>query len=231
MFTQVRLGLEDAERARDAVLAALTPADSPAALAIVDEHGVPILLLRQDGAPTRMLGRARAKAYTAANLGLNTVVFRDAHVKARQRALDDWGDAQLTTLQGGLAIRHNRYRDRGDRHEREFHRTRRGAGLGRPACADFTMISSLSVGLADARLGVDAVLAAARRGDGPLAISIVDPSGAVVYQLRQDGAAPVDVRNAERKAITAAYIGRDTSMWRLQIRMTDARSPTGPIGG
>jgi uncharacterized protein GlcG (DUF336 family) len=40
----------------------------------------------------------------------------------------------------------------------------------------------------------------------------------VVYQLRQDGATPVDVRNAERKAVTAAYIGRDTSMWRLQIR-------------
>jgi glc operon protein GlcG len=107
VFQQARLGLEDAERARDAILAALTPSDSPAALAIVDEHGVPILLLRQDGAPTRMLSRARAKAYTAAVLGLDTVTFRDAHVKARQRTLDDWGDPQLTTLQGGLAIRHN----------------------------------------------------------------------------------------------------------------------------
>ena len=36
---------------------------------------MPILLLRQDGAPARMLGRARAKAYTAANLGLDTVEF------------------------------------------------------------------------------------------------------------------------------------------------------------
>jgi uncharacterized protein GlcG (DUF336 family) len=107
VFQQQRLGLEDAERACDAILAALTPADNPAALAIVDEHGVPILLLRQDGAPTRMLSRARAKAYTAANLGLDTVSFRDAHVKARQRTLDDWGDPLLTTLQGGLAIRHN----------------------------------------------------------------------------------------------------------------------------
>jgi uncharacterized protein GlcG (DUF336 family) len=107
VFTQVRLGLQDAERARDAILGSLTPADSPAALAIVDEHGVPILLLRQDGAPTRMLSRARAKAYTAANLGLDTVAFRDVQVKARQRTLDDWGDPQLTTLQGGLAIRYN----------------------------------------------------------------------------------------------------------------------------
>jgi len=105
VFQQTRLGLEDAERARDAILGALTPTDSPAALAIADEHGVPILLLRQDGAPARMLSRARAKAYTAANLGLDTVTFRDAHVKSRQRALDDWGDPLLTTLQGGLAIR------------------------------------------------------------------------------------------------------------------------------
>jgi len=104
VFSQTRLGLDDAVRARDAILQALTPTDNPAALAIADEHGVPILLLRQDGAPPRMLSRARAKAYTAANLGLDTVAFRDAHVKARQRTLDDWGDPMLTTLQGGLAI-------------------------------------------------------------------------------------------------------------------------------
>src|SRR5215218_6345956 len=104
MFQQERLGLADAERARDAILAALTPTDNPVALAIADEHGVPILLLRQDGAPARMLSRARAKAYTAANLGLNTVDFRDAHVKAKQRTLNDWGDPLVTTLQGGLAV-------------------------------------------------------------------------------------------------------------------------------
>ena len=39
----------------------------------------------------------------------------------------------------------------------------------------------------------------------------------MVYQVRQDGARPVDVRNAERKAYTAAFIGRDTALWRLQI--------------
>ncbi len=105
MFQQQRLGLARAERARDAILAALTRNDNPIALAIADEHGQPILLLRQDGAPARMLGRARAKAYTAAMLGLDTVEFRDKHVKARQRTLDDWGDPMLTTLQGGLTIR------------------------------------------------------------------------------------------------------------------------------
>ncbi|HEV7666145.1 MAG TPA: heme-binding protein [Chloroflexota bacterium] len=105
MFQQPRLGLSEAERARDAILAALTSTDSPIALAIADEHGVPILLVRQDGAPARMLSRARAKAYTAANLGLDTVTFRDQHVNAKQRTLNDWGDLQITTLQGGLAVK------------------------------------------------------------------------------------------------------------------------------
>jgi len=107
LFQQHRLGLVEAERARDAIQAAVNNTDNPIALAIADEHGVPILLLRQDGAPARMLGRARAKAYTAAMLGLDTVEFRDKHVKVRQRTLDDWGDPMMTTLQGGLAIRAN----------------------------------------------------------------------------------------------------------------------------
>ena len=51
-----------------------------------------------------MLGRARAKAYTAARIGMNTVDFRDHVVKANARTLNDWGDPKLTTLQGGLAI-------------------------------------------------------------------------------------------------------------------------------
>jgi uncharacterized protein GlcG (DUF336 family) len=79
------------------------------------------------------------------------------------------------------------------------------------------LISLLSVSLADARLAVEAVLRSARADERPLAVCVVDPAGNVVYQLRQDGSAAVDVRNAERKAYTAAYIGRDTSMWRLQI--------------
>ena len=99
------LGLAEAERARDAILAALNKNDNPIALAVADEHGQPILLLRQDGAPERMLGRARAKAYTAATLGLDTVDFRDNHVKARKRTLEDWGDPMITTLQGGLVIK------------------------------------------------------------------------------------------------------------------------------
>lgn len=107
MFDVSDLGLEEALRAKEAVFAAFTSADNPGALAIADRNGVEVLCARQDGAPARMLGRARAKAYTAARLGMDTVVFRDEVVKANGRTLDDWADPQLTTLQGGLAVRAN----------------------------------------------------------------------------------------------------------------------------
>jgi glc operon protein GlcG len=105
VFSLESIGMEEAQRAMDAVLAALTPDDNPAALAIARADGAPILCLRQDGAPARMLRRARAKAYTAVRVGMNTVDFRDGVMKASSRTLDDWGDAGLTTLQGGMTVR------------------------------------------------------------------------------------------------------------------------------
>ena len=105
MFTRKSLGLDDAKLALDAILGALTPADNPIALAVADDQGVSVLCLRQDGAPPRMLRRARAKAYTAASLGMDTVAFRDDVVKATSRTLDDWGDPMITALQGGLTVR------------------------------------------------------------------------------------------------------------------------------
>jgi glc operon protein GlcG len=85
------------------------------------------------------------------------------------------------------------------------------------------MIEELSIDLSAARHAVDTVLGATRPNDPPLAIAVVDPSGNMVYLLRQDGASAIDVRNAERKAYTAAFIGRDTALWRLQI-LHDGRS-------
>jgi uncharacterized protein GlcG (DUF336 family) len=79
------------------------------------------------------------------------------------------------------------------------------------------MNHQLAIGLADARVAVAAVLTSIKPIDSPLAIAVVDGEGQMVYLMRQDGASAVDVRNAERKAYTAAFIGRDTSMWRLQI--------------
>jgi uncharacterized protein GlcG (DUF336 family) len=79
------------------------------------------------------------------------------------------------------------------------------------------VIQQLSISLSDAQIAVDAIIEAARPNEAPLAIAVVDGTGHPVYLVRQDGAAGLDVRAAERKAYTAAYIGRDTSMWRLQI--------------
>jgi uncharacterized protein GlcG (DUF336 family) len=105
MFQRESIGIEDAEKARDAILASLTHNDNPIALVIADDSGVPVLLYREDGAPARMLRRARAKAYTSANLGSNTVDFRDNEIKAKKRTLNDWGNPMITSLQGGIAIR------------------------------------------------------------------------------------------------------------------------------
>ena len=105
MFETRSIGLEEAVKAKEAIFAGFTSADNPGALCITDAHGAEVLCARVDGAPARMLGRARAKAYTAARVGMNTVDFRDHVVKANGRTLDDWGDPKLTTLQGGLAIR------------------------------------------------------------------------------------------------------------------------------
>ena len=106
MFQRESLGLAEAERARDAILGAITN-DNPIALAIADDRGVPILMLRQDGAADRMLSRARAKAYTAANVGLDTVLFRDNDIRGNDRTLNDWGDPMIVSLQGGITIKHN----------------------------------------------------------------------------------------------------------------------------
>ena len=107
MFQRESIGTEEAEKARDAILEALTDTDNPIALVIADDRGLPVLLYREDGAPARMLRRARAKAYTSANLGVNTVDFRDSEIKAKHRTLSDWGDPMITSLQGGIAIRNN----------------------------------------------------------------------------------------------------------------------------
>jgi glc operon protein GlcG len=104
MITTQSIGLNEARSAIAAILQAVTPQDNPVAIAVVDAHGDLIACLRQDGAAARMGRRSRAKAYSAATLGLDTVIFRDS-LKAEGRTLADWGDPRLTALQGGLVIK------------------------------------------------------------------------------------------------------------------------------
>ncbi|MXW29219.1 MAG: heme-binding protein [Chloroflexi bacterium] len=74
-----------------------------------------------------------------------------------------------------------------------------------------------TITLEDAERAIAAAMAAARPSERPFALAVVDESGALVYSVRRDGASATDVRNAERKAYTAAYIGRDTLIYRQQI--------------
>ena len=107
MIGHLSVSLADARVAVEAIITAARQNEAPLAISVVDGDGYMVYQVRQDGAPARMLSRARSKAYTAANLGLDTVVFRDEQVKAKQRTLDDWGDPMLTTLQGGIAVKVN----------------------------------------------------------------------------------------------------------------------------
>lgn len=79
------------------------------------------------------------------------------------------------------------------------------------------MFTKLTMGLDDAELAASEVLDRVRDADGPVAVAIADDTGDIVHLVRQDGASAVDVQNAERKAYTAAFIGRDTWAYRQQI--------------
>ena len=74
-----------------------------------------------------------------------------------------------------------------------------------------------TISLEDAERAAAAATAAARPDERPFAVAIVDETGALVYLTRRNGASATDVRNAERKAYTAAFIGRDTLIYRQQI--------------
>ena len=79
------------------------------------------------------------------------------------------------------------------------------------------MLTNPTVSLEDAVFAASAALAAAKQGDAPIAVCVTNENGDTVYLVRQDGTSAVDVRNAERKAYTAAFIGRDTSVYRAQL--------------
>lgn len=97
------LGLEDAERAADAAMAAARPGERPFAVAVVDESGELVCLVRQDGASATDVRNAERKAYTAAFIGRDTAVYRQ-QIAHDGRTLADWSNARVTTLHGGLTL-------------------------------------------------------------------------------------------------------------------------------
>jgi len=97
------LGLEEAEKAIAAGIAAARRLGRPMAFAVVDTGADTIASARMDGAHARILRHSLRKAYTAATMCRHTLSFaRD--LKERGGALDQWGDIDLTTLPGGLVV-------------------------------------------------------------------------------------------------------------------------------
>ncbi len=70
---------------------------------VADDNGDPICSVRMDGAPERTLRFAFRKAYTAAVMGRDTIVFKQL-LQDQHRSLEDYGDPMFTTLQGGVVV-------------------------------------------------------------------------------------------------------------------------------
>jgi len=97
------LGLIEAEKAIAGGVAAARALGKAMAFAVADHSGHMIATARMDGAHPRILRHSVRKAYTAAVMCRHTLSFK-RDLEEREGALDQWGDARLTTLPGGLAV-------------------------------------------------------------------------------------------------------------------------------
>ena len=98
------LSIADAEKAIAAGMAMAHRYGRPMAFVVADREGEPIMTARMDGAAARNLRQALRKAKTAAIMGRNTLAFK-RDLEERGGSLPEWGDQQLTTLQGGYVIK------------------------------------------------------------------------------------------------------------------------------
>ena len=103
MPSKETLEIEDAQRAIDAILSKGISAGNPFAVAIVDENGEIVLLIRQDGTSASDVLNAERKAYTASYIGRDTSIYRQ-QITHDGRTIADWSNNKITTLHGGLTI-------------------------------------------------------------------------------------------------------------------------------
>jgi len=101
------LGLEEARQAIKAGEDAAARLGLPMAFAVADVGAELIAASRMNGAHPRILRHAIRKAYTSATMCRNTLWFR-RDLEDRKGSLDQWGDADLTTLPGGLVVKSER---------------------------------------------------------------------------------------------------------------------------
>ncbi len=97
------LGLIEAEKGIAAGIQTAKALGKAMAFAVADSAGEMIATARMDGANPRILRHSIRKAYTAALMCRHTLSFK-RDLEERDGALDQWGDANLTTLPGGLVV-------------------------------------------------------------------------------------------------------------------------------
>ncbi|MEP7290455.1 MAG: heme-binding protein [Chloroflexota bacterium] len=100
------LSHHDAMRILDALRSELDRRSQGAAVAISDEHGELIALIRTDGCPLPSLHNAIHKAFTAAREGVPSGVVGH-RARAEGWAITNFGDPRYTGWGGGVPIRYN----------------------------------------------------------------------------------------------------------------------------
>ena len=104
MYERRILGLEDADKIVDAVLAHTRKENGvPISIAVVDYRGDLIKFVRMDGASWNSLRMAQVKAYSAAKFRRDTSAVGEWTAKANIQ-MSDWTDPDVTSLAGGVCI-------------------------------------------------------------------------------------------------------------------------------
>lgn len=103
MRMQPILGHDQVIAAIDAIRTELQAKAQTAVIAVVDDHGELIALLRMDGAPLSSITIAGNKAFTAARLGRPTRVL-GTQLKERGTDIAFYGDNRYLGFGGGLPI-------------------------------------------------------------------------------------------------------------------------------
>lgn len=104
MYQKESLGLNEAKGAVEAMLQeALKEPQRPVAMAVVDDQGQLMYYARMDGATLFNQVMAVRKASTAAQIGIDTLTFREG-LKALDMSFGDFGIIDLTVVQGGLSV-------------------------------------------------------------------------------------------------------------------------------
>lgn len=104
MISSQSLGWAETEKGLAAAIAAASERGRPMAFAVVDVHGDLLGAVRMDGCHYRVLKHAIRKAHTAAVYERNTLALK-RQMRESDRELLEWGDMDVTTLQGGLVVR------------------------------------------------------------------------------------------------------------------------------